>query len=780
MHAVKRHGVHGCTESGKRTEVHESKERYEDERDMSEATKKAIEIAPDKTISFEAGRLAKQADGSVVVRQGDTMVLCTAVIAREVRAGQDFFPLTVDYREKFSAGGKIPGGFIKREGRPTDKEVLSSRLVDRAIRPLFPDGCFHETQIIAYVISADDRYDADVLAGTGASTALMLAGAPFDGPIAEVRVARTGDGFIVNPTMQEALESDVDLVVAGKEDAIVMVEGEMQEISEDELLEALDVAHASIRCLCQAQRDLVAEYGKVEVFEPDLVTLPSGLVDRVRTEFGQHVREHLAKPYDKVTFYVGIADIEQQAVDAMAAPEETGGEFSTSAGAGGYTPSQVRQAIGMVEREAMRAMILHEHRRLDGRALDEVRPIWTEVGYLPRVHGSSIFTRGETQVLSSITLGTSRDVQAIDQIFSTTDKRFYLHYNFPPFCTGEAKFLRGASRREIGHGMLAERALQGMLPDEDGFPYTIRVNADVLESNGSSSMASVCSASMALMDAGVPVRKPVAGIAMGLIEENGQPAILTDILGTEDHLGDMDFKLTGTRDGITACQMDIKISGLSRDVLRQALEQAREARHHILDVMAKAIKAPRADLSPYAPRLTRIEIDTEFIGAVIGPGGKIIQGLQRDTNTMIEVEERDGKGIVTISATNQGDAEIAINLIQGIVAVPEPGAVYEGTVKNLLDFGAIIEILPGREGLLHISELDHGYVDNVADYLQVGDKVKVELIEVRGDGKIRLSRKSFLPPKENGHRGRERRPASDGRGPRRESRGRGKPGRRHR
>lgn len=735
---------------------------------MTTYSRKEIEIAPDKVVSLETGRLARQAGGAVVVRLGDTMVLCTAVLSQEVRVGQSFFPLTVEYREKFSAGGKIPGGFIKREGRPTDKEVLSSRLVDRALRPLFPDGFLHETQIIAYVISADDQYNADVLAGVGASAALMLAGAPFDGPIAEVRVARVDGTFVVNPTIQETADSDMDLVVAGKEDAIVMVEGEMQEVGEEDLLEALDVAHEAIRKLCAAQHELVAEAGEVEPFQPDLVALPDGILEKVADAVDSRIEEHLHKPYEKGAFYGGLREIRDEVVAELLG--EDGAETTEE----GYTGVQLKEAVRAVERQAMRAMILDEGRRIDGRALDEVRDIWTETGYLPRVHGSAIFTRGETQVLASITLGTGRDVQAVDQIFSSEDKRFYLHYNFPPFCTGEAKFIRGTSRREIGHGMLAERALQCMLPSEEEFPYTIRVNADVLESNGSSSMASVCSGSMALMDAGVPVRKPVAGIAMGLISENGHTAVLTDILGTEDHLGDMDFKLTGTRDGVTACQMDIKIAGLSRDVLRQALEQARDARHHILDVMDETIAEARGDLSPHAPRLTQIAVDGEFIGAIIGPGGKVIQGMQRDTNTSIEIEDKDGKGVVTISATNQEDAQAAIDLIKGIVAVPEAGDVYEGTVKSILAFGAIIEILPGKEGLLHISELDHGYVENVEDYFQVGDKVKVELIEIRDDGKLRLSRKPFLPPGEGGQEERPRRPQGQhAGGSRRDGRGGG-------
>lgn len=718
---------------------------------MPEPTIREIEIAPGKTVSLETGRLAKQAGGSVVVRQGDTMVLCTAVLSTDVRADQSFFPLTVDYREKFSAGGKIPGGFIKREGRPTDKEVLSSRLIDRAIRPLFPDGFFHEVQIIAFVISADDEYDADVLAGLGASTALLLAGAPFDGPIAEVRVGRVDGQFTINPTMDETDRSDIDLIVAGKEGAIVMVEGEMKEISEEDLLEALDLAHDVIKKLCRLQQDLVEGYGKPAPFEYELVTLPDGVIELVRTQLRGRIKEHLRLPYDKETFYGGIGDLKEQLVTELLGENNPElGRIRAEATEEGYNEAHIRQAVAAVEKQEMREMILNENKRVDGRGLDDVRDIWAEVGYLPRVHGSAIFTRGETQVLASVTLGTGRDAQAVDQIFDDEDKRFFLHYLFPPFSVGEAKFLRGASRREIGHGMLAERALASSLPDHESFPYTIRLNADVLESNGSSSMASVCSGSLALMDAGVPLKKPVAGIAMGLISEGNRTAVLTDILGTEDHLGDMDFKLTGTRDGITACQMDIKMAGLTHEIMRSALEKARHAREHILNIMDETLAEPRPELSPYAPRLTQLAIDAEFIGAVIGPGGKIIQGIQRDTNTSVEIEEREGKGYITIAATNQSDAEAAIAIIRGIVTVPEAGEVYDGTVKNIQSFGAIIEILPGKEGLLHISELDYGYVERVEDYLQVGDKVKVQLIEVRDDGRLRLSRKPFLPAPENG------------------------------
>ncbi len=718
---------------------------------MAEAVIREVEFATGKKLSFETGRLAKQADGAVVVRQGDTMVLCTAVVSKDVKEGQSFFPLTVDYREKFSAGGKIPGGFIKREGRPTDKEVLSSRLVDRAIRPLFPDGFYNEVQVIIYVISADSSNDADILAGTGASAALMLAGAPFEGPIAEVRIGRVDGQFIVNPTKPELEQSDFNLVVAGKADAIVMVEGEMDEVSEEEMLEAFDVAQAAIKELCAAQRALVEAKGGAVPMEYRSVSVPEALVSKIYDLVGQRMADHIRSPYEKQAFYSGVGLIEDEVVDSLLGPNDPeGGLVRALATEEGYTERQIREAVGVVESRVMREMILEHGHRLDGRGLSDIRPIWCEVGYLPRVHGSAIFTRGETQVLASVTLGTTRDVQAVDQIFDTTDKRFYLHYNFPPFCTGEAKPIRGTSRREIGHGYLAERALAGMLPSEDEFPYVIRLNGDVLESNGSSSMATVCSGTMALMDAGVPIKKPVAGIAMGLISDGRRTAVLSDILGTEDHLGDMDFKLTGTRDGITACQMDIKIGGLTRDIMRQALMQARDGRQHILDIMEQTISQPRADLSPYAPRLTQITIDPEFIGAVIGPGGRIVQGLQRDTNTTISIEEKEGLGYITIAATNQDDAQRALQAIKNIVAVPEPGENYEGTVKNIQSFGAIVEIMPGKEGLLHISEIDYGYVERVEDYLQVGDKVQVQLIEIRDDGKLRLSRKPFLPKPENG------------------------------
>lgn len=705
---------------------------------MQDGTYHAIDIGQGKVVMLETGRLAKQADGAVVARLGDTMVLCTAVVEDEPHPDRDYFPLVVDYKEKFSAGGKIPGGFIKREGRPNDKEIISSRLIDRFIRPLFPKGFQHETQVIAYVISADERYDADVVAGVGASAAMMLSGGPFQGPVGMVRAGRIEGEFVVNPTEEEREESDFDLVVAGTEEHIVMVEGEMDEVSEEEFADALEFSHEAVKRLCAGQQEFIeAAGGGRPPIEYELKGPSDELKQRVGEQFGERMEQHLRTPYEKESFYGGIDSLKDEAVEALAAGED-------ESDAEGYEENLIRDAVSDLQRGTMRRMIVDENKRIDDRGLTDIRPIWSEAGYLPRVHGSAIFTRGETQSLASVTLGTTKDVQPVDQVFNTTDKHFFLHYRFPPFSVGEAKFLRGPSRRETGHGHLAERALHGLLPDSDEFPYTIRVNSDILESNGSSSMASVCAGSLSLMDAGVPIRKPVAGIAMGLIHEGDHTSILSDILGMEDFLGDMDFKVAGTRDGITACQMDIKIAGLTMDLVRQALQQAREGRYHILDRMAETLSEPREELSQYAPRLTQIVIDDEFIGAVIGPGGKVIKQLQDETDTEINIEEREGKGFVTIAATSGKGAKEAVKRIEQIVAVPEVGEVYEATVRSIKPFGAIMEILPGKDALLHISEVDHSYVEEITDYFQVGDKIKVKLIEVRNDGKMRLTRKPFV------------------------------------
>lgn len=705
---------------------------------MPDATIQSIEFAPGRSLSIETGRIARQANGSTVVRLGDTMVLSTATLSDSIQEGKNFFPLTVDYREKFAAGGKVPGGFIKREGRPTDKETLTARLVDRAVRPLFPDGFYHSVHLVNFVISAGDDYDADILAGVGSSAALLLAGAPFQGPMAEVRVGRVDGEFVINPTIQQTAESDMNLIVAGKQDALVMVEGEAHEISEDEMIDALDAAHVAIRKLCNGQEQLARAFGTADDFEWTQHVTPEAAIQKVREQFGQRVADHVRAPYQKETFYTGIDQIKNEAVEALASDDEDGFDAGT-----------IRDAVGAVEKESMREMILAEEKRVDGRDLTSVRELSMETGYLPRVHGSAIFTRGETQVLGSLTLGTSKDVQPVDEVFDDTDKSFYLHYRFPPFSVGEASFLRGPKRREIGHGMLAERALRPVIPGQDEFPYVIRINADVMESNGSSSMASVCAGSLALMDAGVPIKKPVSGIAMGLVTDGERTKVLTDILGLEDHLGDMDFKITGTRDGITACQMDIKVAGLSREVLAKALKQSNAARMEILDAMEQSLPAPRQELSKYAPRLTKLTIDPEHIGAVIGPGGKVVKSIQKETNTDVTIEEQDGVGLVTIAAKNQQDAEAAIERVKQIVAVPEEGEDYIGTVKTIRDFGAFIEIMPEKTGLLHVSEIAHDYVDNVEDYMKVGDKVKVHLLEVRDDGKMRLTRKPFLD-KENG------------------------------
>lgn len=692
---------------------------------------RTVEFAPGKELSVELGRLAKQSHGAAVVRMGDTMVLATVVSNYEAKDGQDFFPLTVEFRESYAAGGRFPGGFIKREGRPSEKEILSCRLIDRTIRPLFPEGYYNETQVICQVISSDAENDGDVLAGVATSIALTISDIPFEGPCAEVRVGRVNGEFIINPTVSEIRESDIEMVIGGTLTSIAMVEGEFQEVSEDEMLDAIALAHTAIQKLCQFQLDLQAELGKQKrAFE--VPRHDEALVNEVTALVGQRYVEISLAKLSKKAYSEATGAVEADVQESLAEKFPEMGKA-------------ISEICHSLQENALRTMILDHKQRLDGRGPADIRPIWTEVGYIPRAHGSSIFTRGETQALVTVTLGTKRDVQNIDTLFDQEPKSFMLNYNFPPYSTGEAKPLRGVSRREVGHGNLAERALKRMMPSLDEFGYTVRIVSDILESNGSSSMASVCGGSMALMDAGAPLRKPVAGVAMGMIVGDDKVTVLTDIQGEEDHMGDMDFKVTGTADGITACQMDIKVKGISLEVMGQALAQARDGRLHILGKMAESISAPRPQLSKYAPSFTRIEIDADQIGAVIGPGGKVVQGIQKETGTEIVIEEEGNKGIVTIAATNAEAAEAAAARIKAIVGHLEEGEVFMGTVRSIKEFGAFVEIIPGKDGLLHISEIDHRRINRVEDVLKVGDKIEVKLVKVESGGKLRLSRKALLP-----------------------------------
>ncbi len=691
--------------------------------------RKEVEIGG-KIFSIETGRFAKQANGAVMVRYADTMVLVTAVATEEAKEDQDFFPLQVEYREKTSAAGKFPGGYIKREGRPSEKEILSSRLIDRPIRPLFPKDFKNETQIIAFVFSHDGENDADVLAAVGASAALTISDIPFDGPAAEVRVGRVSGQFIINPTLQQLKESDVELVVAGTSDSIMMVEGESKQISEVELLEALKFAHEEIKKIIRLQIELRDEAGKTKreakVVEVD-EALKKDVYDLAFGKFKEIVHSVLAK-------------------EERSAKNKELGEFVKSSLAEKYPEKE--KAIGEIlhdlEKELMRTRILTEGIRLDGRNTKQIRPITIELGLLPRTHGSSLFTRGETQSLTTVTLGTKNDEQIIDGLIDEYSKKFMLHYNFPPFSVGEVGKMSGVGRREIGHGNLAERALKVLMPPEEIFPYTVRVNSDILESNGSSSMATVCAGSLGLMDAGVPLQKPCAGIAMGLVNEGDQYAILSDILGNEDHLGDMDFKVAGTVDGITAFQMDIKIKGISFEIMEKALAQAKDGRFHILGIMNEAIKSPRESLSPLAPRLITMKVDQDQIGLIIGPGGKTIQGMQRLFGVDINI---DDDGTINIASPNKESATKCKEYIRRMTATPEVGEIYDGIITKIMDFGAFVEILPGKEGLLHISQIDNKRVNKVTDYYKEGDKVTVKLIKVE-NGKFSLSRKELL--KENG------------------------------
>lgn len=692
---------------------------------------RSIEFAPGKSLSIETGRIAKQADGAIVVRMGDTMVLCTAVSAKDPKPGQDFFPLTVDHKESFSAAGKFPGGFMKREGRSTEKEILSSRLIDRVLRPLFPKGYVNDTQVITSVISSDDENDGDVLGAVGASLALHLSDVPFDGPMAEVRVGRVDGKFIVNPTITELKSSDIDMIVGGTETSILMIEGEMKEISEKEMLEAIKEAHKAIQKLCAFQNDLRKELGK-EKREFVSPSHPEEIVAKVNELAAVKIKETVNIGLSKEDYNQKIREIKEEVVSAL---EET---FPNDLGT-------VKKVIGDIEKDEFRNMILEKKRRVDGRSPSDIRDIWTQVGYLPRTHGSALFTRGETQALISATLGTRRDEQGVDTLFENEAKQFYLHYNFPPYCVGEAGFMRGPGRREIGHGHLAERSLRMMMPTFEEFGYVVRLISDITESNGSSSMASVCGGSMALMDAGVPIKKPVAGIAMGMIVGDKSTVVLSDIRGEEDFLGDMDFKTAGSVDGITACQMDMKVQGISFEVIEEALQQAHEGRMHILGKMAETISTPRENISKFAPQFIRMEIEGSDIGAVIGPGGKIIQTLQKETGTDIMIEEdSNGKGQITISAVDLDKAEMAKQRIKMIVGHLEEGATYKGVVKSIKDFGAFVEIAPGKDGLLHISEIDHSRVEKVEDFLKLGDEIEVKLLKVEHGGKLRLSRKALM------------------------------------
>jgi polyribonucleotide nucleotidyltransferase len=682
-----------------------------------------------RPLIIESGKMARQADGACTVQFGETVVLVTAV-AQDGPTHLPFFPLTVEYRERTYAAGKIPGGFIKREGRPSDKEILSARQIDRPIRPLFPDGFMHETQIIVYVISADQENDADVVALTGASLALNMSRIPLNDPVAAVRVGRIQGQWVLNPTFQQLEYSDLELVVAGTESAITMVEGSSLEVSEEEIADALMVAHEGIRELIGMQRQLLDQLEQPE----EMDWSPSEVHDE---SFRERVI-HEARDRIRDALRIGDKHSRNQALHSLRT--EMSARFADE-------DEDVVQSLGSIlkdlEKREMRARILDEGVRADGRGLDEVRPISGETGLLPRAHGSALFTRGQTQALGVVTLGTQDDEQRMDTVDfpQQQSKSFMLHYNFPPFCTGEAKPIRGTSRREIGHGMLAERALEQTLPAYEDFPYTIRIVSDVLESNGSSSMATVCAGSLAMMDAGVPVKAPCAGVAMGLIKDGDRVAVLTDILGLEDALGDMDFKIAGTRDGVTAIQMDIKVDGLTVDLLRDALGKARTARLHILDRMADALAEPRAELSSYAPRIVTMKINPSKIGEIIGPKGKTIRGIQEATGASISVED---DGTVQIAAVGGEASERARNMIAAIVEEPEVGRIYDATVKNTVPFGAFVEILPGTEGLVHISELQEGRTENTEDVLKVGDETKVKLLSIDEKGRLRLSRKAAL------------------------------------
>ncbi len=701
-----------------------------------------------------------------MARYGDTMVLASVVASSEVKEDQDFFPLQVEYREKTAAAGKIPGGFLKREGRPTEKEILSSRLIDRPIRPMFPETYRNETQVIVSVFSADQENDGDWLGACAASAALMISDIPFDGPIAEIRVGRVNGEWIVNPTFKQLEESVMDVTIAGTEDSIVMVEGEAKEISEKEMLDAINIGHEAIKKICLLQRELVQAVQKPKR-EITVTPIDPQLIADVHALATENIRTHVSTVMAKEERHDDYERVINETLEALKEkyPDET------------YPKRDqwIKEVVHDIEKVEMRQMILSKSKRLDGRGLTDIRPITIEVGLLPRTHGSALFTRGETQSLTTVTLGTKLDEQMVDGLLPESTKRFMLHYNFPPFCVGEVGRYSGTGRREIGHGNLAERSLEMVMPDEKTFPYTVRIVSDILESNGSSSMATVCAGTLALMDAGIPIKRPVAGIAMGLVKEGDGVAILSDILGNEDHLGDMDFKVAGTCDGITAFQMDIKIKGITFDIMKTALEQAKAGRLHILEKMEETIATPRPDLSPFAPRLHTMMVPTDMIGAIIGPGGKNIRAIVAESGAEINIED---DGTVVIAAVNQEQSDKAREMIERIIELPEVGKVYKGTVKRIMDFGAFVEIIPGKEGLLHISQIDVQRTNKVSDVFKIGDTVEVKLIKIDDEGRLNLSRKILMAGGENAAEEDHSRPRpprreggfNDRRGPRRDHR----------
>ena len=718
---------------------------------------KTVQLPDGRAITIETGKVAKQADGSAVLKMGNTVLLATVCAAKEAVPGTDFMPLQVDYREQYAAAGRFPGGFTKRDGNPIDYEILTSRLVDRALRPLFPSDYHTEVYVQIMLLSADGVDQPDALAGFAASCAMACSDIPFECPISECRVARVNGEYVINPTTEQMKEADMDLMVGATKDNIMMVEGEMNEVSEQDLIGALKAAHEAIKPMCELQEELMKELGtdtkreyddeindeelrqqiKDELYQPAYDLVKQALPKKEREEsFKQLITDFLEK-YDAAHSDLSDEDLEEKHAEA-------------------------ERYYADVERDAMRRCVLDEGIRLDGRKTTDIRPIWCEVSPLPMPHGSAIFTRGETQSLSTCTLGTKLDEKLVDDVLDKSYQRFLLHYNFPPFCTGEAKAQRGVGRREIGHGHLAWRGLKGQIPDD--FPYTVRLVSQILESNGSSSMATVCAGTLALMDAGVPMKKPVSGIAMGLIKNPGEEkyAILSDILGDEDHLGDMDFKTTGTKDGLTATQMDIKCDGLSFEILEKALLQAKAGREHILGKLTETIAEPRAEMKPHVPRIVAFDIPKEFIGAVIGPGGKIIQQMQEDTGTTITIDETDGVGKVQVSAPNKESIDAAIQKIKAIVAIPEVGEIYEGTIRSIMPYGCFVEIMPGKDGLLHISEINWNRLNTVEDAgLHEGDKIKVKLMEIDPKtGKYKLSHR-VLEPKPEGYQERPRRPRGE-------------------